>query len=118
MVLLTFAIILVIALIISLISYVIKEFKKPKGERFDVKGQINQKINTLKNLNKQKVKNFLFGTNFRRGWLPSAVVYVFEDNEVRPGSLQEALSAETIATGDKVWMAMYRGTVKTIIIVK
>ena len=57
MVLLTFAIILVIALIISLISYVIKEFKKPKGERFDVKGQINQKINTLKNLNKQKVKN-------------------------------------------------------------
>ncbi len=76
MVLLTFAIILVIALIISLISYVIKEFKKPKGERFDVKGQINQKINTLKNLNKQKVKNFLFGTNFRRGWLPSAVVYV------------------------------------------
>ena len=76
MYLLTFAIILVIVLFVSLITYTVKELKKPKGERFDVKGQINHKINTLKNLNKQKVKNFLFGTNFRRGWLASAVVYI------------------------------------------
>lgn len=76
MYLLTFAIILVIALVISLIGYVIREFKKPKGERFDIKGQINNKINSLKHLNKQKVKNFFLGTNFKRGWLASAVVYI------------------------------------------
>lgn len=76
MVLLTFAIIFVIALIFSLIGYVFREFKKPKGERFDIKGSINRKIYALKHLNKQKVKNFFLGTNFSRGWLTSAVVYV------------------------------------------
>ena len=76
MYLLTFAIILVIVLIISLISYVFKELRKPKGERFDIKGQIKHRIYVLKHLNKHKIKNFFLGTNFKRGWLTSAVVYV------------------------------------------
>ena len=62
MYLLTFAIILVIVLIISLISYVFKELRKPKGERFDIKGQIKHRIYVLKHLNKHKIKNFFLKT--------------------------------------------------------
>lgn len=76
MYLLTLAIVLIIILIISLIRYLVKELKKPKKERFNFKGDFQKFKTNLKHLSKQKVKNFLFGTNFKRGFLTDVVVYI------------------------------------------
>ena len=76
MYLLTFLIIIILIIIINLIKYFIRELKKPRNERFKVKEPYNKFIDNLKHLNKLKVKNFLFGTNFSRGFLTQLVIYI------------------------------------------
>lgn len=76
MYLLTFLIVLVIVIIFSLINYLIHELKKPKKERFNIKQNFANFKENIRNLNRQKVKNFLFGTNFSRGFLTQIVIYI------------------------------------------
>lgn len=76
MYLLTFLIIILIIIIVNLIKYLIRELKKPKGESFDIKGSFKKIKQEIKELDKLKIKNFLFGTNFKRGFLTQLIIYL------------------------------------------
>ena len=60
----------------GLLNFAFKKYGKHKGEDYSLRDSVNNKIEKIKSLNKLKIKNFFLGTNFRRGWLTSLVVYI------------------------------------------